>query len=288
MQNVAVLSLIIANVAVSLYGFRQRAFFERYKFHVGEILGRKAWDRLLVSAFLHANLLHLFFNMWALYVFGEHLNKDLGSAVFLLLYGLSLLGGDVFALLFHRNHPSYSAVGASGAISGVVFASIFLTPGIRIMIFPLPIGMPAWVFALGYTAFTLFGIRSQRGNIGHEAHLGGAVAGMLIAAALRPTEVIVEQPWLFFGILVPVVVFMVVFAQFPHLFGRRASSWFRFPSTPREAAPRSSAAAERLRQKEELDRLLDKISEGGLGSLSAAERERLDRISRELRESGRY
>lgn len=281
-MKVAVVGLIIANVAVSLKGFTDRGFFERFMFHTGAILGRREWPRLLVSAFLHVNWMHLVFNMYALYIFGDEIELEQGPGVLLLIYGLSLLGGDALALFFHRNHHDYSAVGASGAVSGVVFASIFLMPGRGIMVFPLPFYMPTWVYAIFFTALSLFGIRSQRDNIGHEAHLGGAVTGMLVLAVMFP-ETIKASPWLFGGILAAVLVFCVGFGLDPLRLGWRrkmrgggSRTLERRPESPRD------------KQKRELDRLLGKISAGGLESLSASERKNLDRISKELRESGRY
>jgi len=85
------------------------------------------------------------------------------------------VGGNLLALVIHRKNPSYSSVGASGAINGVIFASIAVFPGMKIFF------MPGWVFGLIFILYSLYGIRSQKQNIGHESHLGGALAGMLVA-----------------------------------------------------------------------------------------------------------
>ncbi len=284
-MKVAVIGLIVANVAVSLKGFSDRGFFERFMFHTGAILGRKEWPRLLVSGFLHVNVMHLLFNMYALYIFGDEIEVQQGPGLFLLIYGLSLLGGDALALFFHRNHHNYTAVGASGAVSGVVFASIFLLPDARIMVFPLPFWLPTWVYAVFFTALSLFGIRSQRDNIGHEAHLGGAVTGMLVTGFLFP-HVVFESPWLYGGILAAVLVFCVGFGLDPLRLGWRRRGGRSVGG--REPPVESPRVSHRDLQKRELDRLLEKISAGGLESLSPTERKNLERISKELRESGRY
>src|SRR5689334_11976765 len=117
----ALLLLLIANIAFSYKGFSDQSYFDRYKFEVDKILVSKEFKRLITSGFLHVNWTHLIFNMFSLIVFGESLLFHIDSFQFLVIYAVSLVGGDLLALYVHRNHGDYSAVGASGAVCGVIF-----------------------------------------------------------------------------------------------------------------------------------------------------------------------
>src|SRR5258708_27468337 len=184
------LVIIVANVLFSYRGFKSSAFFEKYKFEVERILLYKEYVRLISSGFLHVNWMHLIFNMLALYFFSGNLEAYLGQFAFLLIYFASLLGGNLLSLFIHRHHPDFSAVGASGAVNGVIFGSIALAPTMRIGLLFIPIGIPAWIFGLIYVLISIYGIRSRNNNIGHEAHLGGALIGMIIALILQPAALI--------------------------------------------------------------------------------------------------
>ncbi|MDB0600108.1 rhomboid family intramembrane serine protease [Tenacibaculum maritimum] len=180
-----VLVVIIATVLVSLKGFNDRFFFDRYKFQISEILnGDKL--RMFSSGFLHADYIHLFFNMYALYLFGDIVANSLGSINFMIVYIGSLLGGSMYSLYRHKRTPYYSAIGASGAVSGIVYAAIMLYPGMELMMFPIPIPMPGYIFGIGYLLYSIYGMKKQLGNVGHAAHLGGAIGGFIITLLLFP------------------------------------------------------------------------------------------------------
>ena len=205
-QAIATIIVIGVTVAISYKGFGDRRFFERLMFQVEGIRGYRQYYRMVSSGFVHANGPHLFFNMFCFYSFGENIEHYYGWPLLLGIYAASLVGGSLLALAIHRNHGDYSAVGASGAVSGVLFASIFLLPGGSIMMMFLPIPIPASVFAVGYTVVSIYGIKSQQGNIGHEAHLGGAITGLLLIALLYPRAVLYSL-WLFLLILAIVLGF---------------------------------------------------------------------------------
>ncbi|MDY0781490.1 rhomboid family intramembrane serine protease [Tenacibaculum sp. IB213877] len=184
-MNRIVLLLIIVNVLVSIKGFGDSAFFNRYKFQVSSILnGEKI--RMLTSGFLHVDWVHLGFNMYALYLFGRIVASNFGSLNFLLIYFGSLLIGSLYSLNFHKTDGFYSAVGASGAVSGIVFSAIMLYPDMELIMFPIPIPLPGYVFAVGYLLYSIYGMKKQVGNIGHSAHLGGAIGGYILTLILRP------------------------------------------------------------------------------------------------------
>ncbi len=185
-MNKAVLLIIIVNVLVSFKGFKDRFFFEKYKFQVGPIMkGEKL--RMLSSGFLHVDQSHLFFNMLTLYFFADPVINYVGIPKFLAIYFGSLLAGSLFALSFHKKEPYYTAVGASGAVMGVVYAAIMLNPGMNLYLFFIPIPIPAYIFGVGYLLYSMFGMKNQWGNIGHSAHIGGAIGGFLFTLILYPS-----------------------------------------------------------------------------------------------------
>ncbi len=181
-----IIGLIIANVIVSIKGFNDAVFFDRYKFQVQRILGGEK-IRMLTSGFLHVDWLHLGFNMYALYLFGKVVDSNFGTVHFILIYFTSLLAGSMYSLYQHKNEAYYSAVGASGAVSGIVFSAIMLYPGMELIMLPIPIPIPGYVFGIGYLLYSIYGMKNKVGNIGHSAHLGGAIGGYLITLLLRPS-----------------------------------------------------------------------------------------------------
>lgn len=187
MENVkaVVLLFILANVLVSAKGFNDYVFLDRYKFQVGRALGAEKF-RLFTSGFLHVDWMHLLFNMYALYLFGDIVAKILGTDDFVIIYIVSLLAGNLYSLIYHRDEPYYSAVGASGAVSGILYSSILLYPAMELYLFFIPIPIPGYVFALGYILYSIYGMKKQLGNIGHAAHLGGAIGGFAVTLLLNP------------------------------------------------------------------------------------------------------
>jgi len=184
-MNQVVLVVIVATVLFSMKGFNDFAFFEKYKFQVSRILnGEKI--RMLTSGFLHADWMHLIFNMYALYLFGAIVGGVLGSIYFLIIYFGSLLIGSLYSLNFHKNQPYYSAIGASGAVSGIIYSSILIYPQMELYLFFIPIPIPGYIFGLGYLLYSIYGMKNKVGNIGHSAHLGGAIGGFAVTLILSP------------------------------------------------------------------------------------------------------
>jgi len=180
------LTLLFANIAISLWAFYGNpVYFQKFAEWPYQIVHDKAYYQAITSAFLHANFMHLLFNMFALYTFGSfleayfisNLGSFQGSLYFFLIYFISLIAGSVLTILFHYRDPNYVAVGASGAVSGIVFSYIIFFPQSMLYVFFVP--MPAYLFAVLWIGFSIYGMRSKLGNIGHEAHLGGAVGGFV-------------------------------------------------------------------------------------------------------------
>ena len=175
--------IIAANVIISYKGFGDFGFFEKYKFNVGA-LRRGEQFRLFSSGFLHIDNAHLFFNMFSLYIFADIVIQDLGIYGYIIIYLGSLLLGNLLSLYFHKDEYYYSAVGASGAVMGVIYSAILLQPGMSLYLFFIPIPIPAYVFGIGYLLYSIYGMKNRVGNIGHDAHFGGAIGGYVITLIL--------------------------------------------------------------------------------------------------------
>lgn len=278
MTNTGILSLIIivVNIIVSWKGLKDPAFYDRYKFEVDKILIYKDYKRLVTSSFLHVSWMHLIFNMFSLYFFSGNLEMYLGEWRYLLIYFASMVGGDLFSLYIHRNHGDYTSAGASGAIFGIMFAAIAVFPGMDIGLFFLPIQLPAWLFGLIYVLASIYGIRSKKDNIGHEAHLGGGIIGMLVAILLVPSSLL-ENYFAILVILVPSAAFIYMIVKHPNTL--LVSNLYYTQHNYNYTVEDRYNARIKTRQ-EQLDALLDKISRKGINSLTKKERERLEEYSK--------
>jgi len=186
-QLIPVTSLLIAaNVIASLYALSNAEFMEKNLFHVGPILDRGEWHRMVTSGFLHGGFLHLFVNMYVLFMFGGFVERSLGTVAYLIVYFAALLGGNAWALLENRRKPSYRALGASGATSGIVMSFVLFRPFEPLMIFPIPFFMPAVVIGLLFVVGSAILAQRENKTIGHEAHLGGALSGILVTILVAP------------------------------------------------------------------------------------------------------
>ncbi|PQJ14977.1 rhomboid family intramembrane serine protease [Aureicoccus marinus] len=183
--EIATLALILLNVVVTMKGFGDSRFFDRYKFQVGAIKARQ-WDRMFTSGFLHVDNRHLLFNMVTLYFFANVVIYAFGDWRFLLIYGVSLFTGSLLALSFHRNEPYYSAVGASGAVTGILYSAILLQPDMTLALMFIPIPLPAYVLGILYLLYSIYGMKTRVGNIGHTAHFGGAIGGYATTLVFSP------------------------------------------------------------------------------------------------------
>jgi len=192
-MNSVVFLLIAINALVSFKGFSDRLFLERYKFQIGPIF-QGDQIRMLSSGFLHVDQTHLIFNMFALYIFADPVIDNVGVIKFVLIYFGSLIAGNSLSLSFHKKEPYYSAVGASGAVMGVVYAAIMLNPEMRLsfILFPI-VSFPGYVFGVGYFLYSVYGMKKQLGNIGHSAHLGGAIGGFVLTLALFPQIFLINR-----------------------------------------------------------------------------------------------
>ena len=202
-MNIILIAIIVANVLISYKGFNDISFFRKYEFHVGTIRAGEQ-VRMVSSGFLHADMGHLLFNMLTLYFFAPVVLSFLGSFSFILVYFGSLIFGSLLTMLFHKDDYGYRAVGASGAVTGVLYSAILLQPDMMLGIFFI-IPMPAYLFGILYLLYSIYGMRAKNDNIGHTAHFGGAIGGYLITL-LRNPELIQEHTLMTVLLAIPIVI----------------------------------------------------------------------------------
>lgn len=143
-------------------------------------------DTIVTSGFVHADLPHLAFNMITFWFFAFPMELRIGTLAFLALYALGLVLSHACTWLKHKDDPRYASLGASGAISAVLFAYIVYYPMRELYILPFPFPIPAPLFAVGYVAWSWWASNHARGRINHDAHLCGAIAGLLFVAITDP------------------------------------------------------------------------------------------------------
>lgn len=288
----AVYILIGVNAIISMMAFSNYKIFEGYKFRVGDILGGKEFYRLVSSAFLHGSFGHLFVNMLTLYFFGPGAIYLYGLGNFFLIYSASLIFGNLLALYIHRRHDDYSAVGASGAISGVMMAVVVIVPNLELRLFFM-IPMPGWVFGALYIVGSIYGIKTQMGNIGHEAHLGGAIGGMALGLAFMP-EYILANLWVVLLFFIPIVVFLILIVKNPGfmlvkgLFKQKSQKFVKNlkKETSVQKINLQINVEKRLEEKRKdeiiLNQLLEKINAHGYEGLTPEEILELERLSKNI------
>ncbi|WP_353088836.1 rhomboid family intramembrane serine protease [Flavobacterium sp.] len=196
--------LIGITALISWKGWEDTSFFRKYMFHVGSIRAGEHF-RMLTSGFLHGDLTHLAFNMISLYFFAPVVIYQFGLYTFLFLYGSSLLAGSMLTLYFYKNQYHYTAIGASGAVTGIIYAAILLYPDMDLYLFFIPIPIKAYLFGIGYLLYSIYGMKAQNDGIGHAAHFGGAIAGLFFTL-LKVPHLIFKQPLLVAGLILPIVI----------------------------------------------------------------------------------
>jgi len=268
---VATLAILAGMAYGSYLGFRRPGFMDRFLFSPRPILARKEYWRLVTSAFLHADWMHFGLNAVTLYLFGRHVEETCGPAVLLAIFFASVVGGDLLALWLHRHH-AYQALGASGGVCGILFASIFLLPGGSIRLLLLPIPIPAWLYAILFIGASAYGIRAARDDIGHDAHLGGAIVGLLVTTAIRPS-IVQESPLTYaLVMLLSVAALVLVVKGRPRTGAGHGWSPRRLLTSIRQAMDRADRHRER-QEDQAVDRILEKIAREGMDSLTDRERQ---------------
>lgn len=183
----ASLFILAVNIGLSLAAFGNRQLLERLVFRPYDYARDRNRYTIIASAFAHADLPHLAFNMITFYYFGATLlERRVGTPMFIVLYTLGLLLSQLGSYRKHRNNPAYATLGASGAISAVLFAAIVYYPTMSLNMMFIPLPIPAPLFAVAYLAYSWWSARQNRGRINHDAHFGGALAGLAFVAITDP------------------------------------------------------------------------------------------------------
>ena len=203
-MNSILIIIIVLNLIVSFKGFNDLSFLRKYEFHIGSIRSGDQF-RMISSGFLHADLGHLFFNMFTLFMFAPVVIGYLGDFSFLLVYVASLVFGSLLTLYFHKNDYNYRAIGASGAVTGVLYSAILLQPDMSLYLFFIPIPIPAFLFGIGYLLYSIYGMKAKNDNIGHTAHFGGAIGGFFITLLKQP-QMLTENTFMVVVLAIPILI----------------------------------------------------------------------------------
>ena len=190
------LTLLVITVALSLFGFGNKKVINDFIFYPPAIKRDNEWWRFITNGFIHADLGHLAFNMFSLYMFGEYVEKyfivlfnEKGKALYLAMYLTALVVCLIPTYIMQRNNNHYRSLGASGAVSAVVFAGVFLDPTIKIGLFIIPPIIPGFIFGPLYLLMTIYMSKRGGDNINHSAHFCGSVWGvgfLILACKLFP------------------------------------------------------------------------------------------------------
>jgi len=207
-MNIILIVIIALNIIISFKGFNNLVFFRKYEFHIGSIRAGEQ-IRMFSSAFLHADIGHLFFNMLTLYFFAPVVVGYLGDISFLLIYIGSLIFGSLLTLIFHKDDYSYRAIGASGAVTGILYSAILLQPDMSLYLFFIPIPIPAYIFGIGYLLYSIYGMRAKNDNIGHTAHFGGAIGGYVITLIKEP-QMLTDNTLMVVLLAIPIAILFIM------------------------------------------------------------------------------
>jgi membrane associated rhomboid family serine protease len=202
-MNLILIAIIVANALFSYKGFNDHSFFRKYEFHMGSVRSGEQ-IRVLSSGFLHADIAHLAFNMITLYFFAPVVIAYMGEFLFVIVYFGSLIFGSLLTIMFHKDEYNYRAVGASGAVTGVLYSAILLRPDMMLGLFFI-IPIPAYLFGILYLLYSIYGMKAKNDNIGHTAHFGGAIGGYLITLITNP-HLLVENTFMVVLLTIPIVI----------------------------------------------------------------------------------
>ncbi|MES2003466.1 MAG: rhomboid family intramembrane serine protease [Bacteroidota bacterium] len=180
------LIILILTCIISFTAFSNEKITNDLIFYPTAVTNHNQWYRFITCGFIHADLMHLAFNMYTFYVFGDTIERafvalfnENGKALYILLYISALVVCLLPTYFQHKNDYYYRSLGASGAVSAVIFVAILLDPTMKLQIFPIPIGIPAFIFGPLYLIISAYLAKKGQGNINHSAHIWGAVWGVI-------------------------------------------------------------------------------------------------------------
>ena len=188
------LVIIIVTSIISVQAFSRPGIIERLKHHPYSEVRHGEWFRLLTSGFVHGGWVHLLINMFVLYSFGSHIETvflglwgtTLGRIMYLVMYLLAIVAGDLPSLARHKDNPAYASIGASGAVSAVVFIFILLYPWEMLYLYGI-LPIPALIGGVAYLIYSSWASRNRNDRVDHMAHFYGAVFGIIFMIAFKPS-----------------------------------------------------------------------------------------------------
>ncbi len=183
------LGIIIVTIAASFFAWNRRDIYQKWIFNPYQVQHHGEYWRFITSGLIHVNYTHLFFNMFALYFFGQNVSYRFGLRGGWLLIALYLLGiviSDIPTFLKHRHVPRYNSLGASGGVAAVVFSSIMFDPLNKISFLFIPIGIPGFILGILYILYSYYQGKRMSDSINHDAHLYGSLFGIIFTVMLRP------------------------------------------------------------------------------------------------------
>ncbi|WP_184543608.1 rhomboid family intramembrane serine protease [Mucilaginibacter sp. FT3.2] len=178
--------IFVITILISLLAFNNHNLYGKLMLHPYNVSRGHYVYTIITSGFIHKDFMHLFFNMMSFYFFAFRLEPELGHLQFGVLYMISLILSDMPSVVKHKENYSYYSLGASGAVSAVVFSAILYNPLDKMMIMPIPIGIPAVIFGVLYLVYCSYATKYSRDNINHDAHFYGALSGLLITIVFHP------------------------------------------------------------------------------------------------------
>lgn len=183
--------ILLVTTAISLMGlYLSPQIIEKCVFRPYVFWRRQHYDTIYLSGFVHKDFAHLLFNMLSLYFFGYALEARIGTTALVLGYLLALVASELPVLYKHRHNRDYATLGASGAVTAVIFAYIVLDPTSTLFILPIPVPIPAALYALVYLGYSYYAAKNRNDGINHDAHLWGALFGLAWVLVCEPTAVL--------------------------------------------------------------------------------------------------
>jgi len=181
--------IFVLTLITSIKAFNDPALKANFIFNPYRVTRNKEYRRILTHGLIHADTMHLAFNMLTFYFFAFFFEELIGHWQFAIFYVASLILSSLTTLFIHRDNPAYNALGASGAVSAIVLGVVMFYPDIPLRILFIPIDIPGWLLAIAFMTFSHYASRHRNDNIGHEAHLWGAISGIVLTILLKPVVI---------------------------------------------------------------------------------------------------
>lgn len=188
-NSTAAIIIFLITILLSIIAFKRRNLAGGLIMVPYDIVRNNRWYTIITSGFIHADWSHLIFNMVTYYFFCFSLEEAIGARYFLIIYFISMIVADIPSIIKNKDNPGYASLGASGAISGALFSYIILNPFDKLIIFPLPIPLPAAIYGVLYLIYCQYAAKNSQDNVNHNAHFWGAIAGVILMALLMPEAV---------------------------------------------------------------------------------------------------